>query len=265
MSAPAKDDQAQDQRNGRGVYVYGIVPGDVEVTEAAQEVGDPPAQVELVHSGELAALVSEIETDQPLGRPEDLTAHQALLDGTAPAAPVLPLRFGAVMTSKDAVAEELLAANHDEFTQALSELEGKAQFVIKGRYQQDAILREVLAEYPDAAKLRDQIQRQGDEDVTRDLRIQLGEMINEAVAAKREQDTRSVGDAVADVCIASSVRDPSHEEDAANLAVLVETAKQDELESAVSDLAGQWESRVTLRLLGPMAPYDFVATGTPEG
>jgi hypothetical protein len=265
MSAPAKEDRAQDQRSGRGVYIYGIVPADVEVTEEAQGVGDPPAPVEVVRSGDLAALVSEIDTEQPLGRPEDLTAHQRLLDGTAPAAPVLPLRFGAVMTSKKSVAEELLEANHDDFTKALSELEGKAQFVIKGRYVQDAILREVLAEDPDAATLRDQIHSAGNEDATRDLRIQLGEMINEAVAAKREADTRTLGDAVAGVAIVSSVREPSHEEEAANIAVLVETARQDDLERAVADFASQWEGRVTLRLLGPMAPYDFVVTGGPEG
>jgi Gas vesicle synthesis protein GvpL/GvpF len=263
MSAPAKEDQAQDQRSGRGVYVYGIVPGDVEVTEDAQGVGDPPARVEVVSSGDLAALVSEIDTSKPLGRPEDLLAHQQLLDGTAPAAPVLPMRFGAVLDSKQSVVDELLAANHDELAKALSELEGKAQFVVKGRYVEDSLLREVLAENPDAARLRDQIKNVGDEAATRDLRIQLGEMINEAVAGKREADTRALGDAVAQVSIASSVREPSHEEDAANIAVLVEVAKQDELERAVSDLAGQWEGRISVRLLGPMAPYDFVTT--PEG
>jgi Gas vesicle synthesis protein GvpL/GvpF len=218
-----------------------------------------------VRNGDLAALVSEIDTNKPLGRPEDLVAHQQLLDGTAPEAPVLPLRFGAVMTSKESVAEELLAPNHDEFAKALSKLEGKTQFVIRGRYVQDAILREVLAENPDAAALGHQIRSEANDDATRNLRIQLGELINEAVTAKREADTRTLGDAVARASIASSVREPSHEEDAANIAVLVETAKQDELERPLSDLAGQWEGRVSLRLLGPMAPYDFVVTGAPEG
>jgi hypothetical protein len=43
----------------------------------------------------------------------------------------------------------------------------------------------------------------------------------------------------------------------------VETAKQDDLERAVSELAKEWEGRVDVRLLGPMAPYDFVVTKAP--
>lgn len=265
MSAPTKSEQSQARRETHGVYVYGIVPDDVELTGDAQGVGDPPASVALVRAGDLAALISEVDTSKPLGRPEDLVAHQQLLDGTAPQAPVLPLRFGAVLTSKDAVVEDLLEPNHDQFAKALSELEGKAQYVVKGRYVQDVILREVLDENRAAAELRDQIHAEGDENATRNLRIQLGEMINEAVTAKREADTRALGDALASVAIASSVREPSHEEDSANIAVLVDTARQDELEHAVSDMASQWDGRIRVRLLGPMAPYDFVITAAPEG
>jgi hypothetical protein len=265
MAAPANPGQsAKAEGNGRGCYVYGIVPADVEVDPDARGVGDPPAKVELVRNGDLAALVSEIDTSMPLGRPEDLMAHQRLLDATAPEAPVLPLRFGAVLSGPDAVADELLEANHDEFAAALSELEGRAQYVVKGRYVEDAVLREVLDEDKEAAQLREQI-KQGSEEATRDLRIQLGELVNEAVMAKREADTRTLGDALESVVIASTVREPSHEEDAANVAVLVETVKQDDLERAVSGLAEEWEGRIKLRLLGPMAPYDFVVTPAPGG
>ncbi len=68
---------------------------------------------------------SEISVDRPLGTPEDLQAHAHLLDGTSGVAPVLPLRFGAVMTDDTAVEEELLAAHADEFAAALQELEGR--------------------------------------------------------------------------------------------------------------------------------------------
>jgi hypothetical protein len=38
--------------------VYGIVPGDVELNSGVQGVGDPPGEITLVRSGDLAALVS---------------------------------------------------------------------------------------------------------------------------------------------------------------------------------------------------------------
>jgi hypothetical protein len=251
--------------DNRGCYIYGIVPADVEPAPDARGVGDPPGKIEVVRYDKIAALVSEIDVSKPLGKPEHLMAHQRLLDAAVAETPVLPLRFGAVMTGPEAVSEELLAPTHDEFAAALSELEGRAEYVVRGRYEQDAILREVLSENPGAESLREQIRAVGDVDATRDQRIQLGEMINEAVSVKREADTRALGDALAPHCVASKVREPTHEEDAANIAVLAETGKQADLEQAVGDLAREWEGRIDLRLLGPMAPYDFVVTQAPEG
>jgi hypothetical protein len=108
---------SQKTKADTAVYVYGIVPGDVEVDESARGVCDPPVSVDVVRAGDIAALVSVISTDCTLGTPEDLQAHAKLLDGTARVAPVLPLRFGAVMTDEEAVAEELLRDHHDEFAQ----------------------------------------------------------------------------------------------------------------------------------------------------
>jgi hypothetical protein len=247
-----------------GCYIYGIFPEDVQLSEGARGVGDPPAEVRLVPHRSIAAVVSKVRTDRPLGRPEDLTAHQQLLDASSAETPVLPMRFGAVVTNEQAVVDELLEPYHDEFAAALKELEGRAEYVVKGRYVEDAILREVLEENPDAASLREQIKSAGDQEATRQLRMDLGELINLAIEAKREADTRKVGDAVAESRVASSVRPPSHEEDAANVALLVETDRQADLERAVERLAREWEGRVTVRLLGPMAPYDFVVTQAPQ-
>jgi hypothetical protein len=240
------------------VYVYGILPGDIEIEPGATGVGDPPGEVRLVRHGDLAALVSDVDLDKPLGRPDDLFAHEELLDATAAEVPVLPLRFGALVSSDDAVADELLQAHHDEFATALSQLEGRAEYVVRGRYDEQVVLREVLEGNPQAARLAEQI-RGADPDATRDLRIQLGEILNTEVAAKREKDTRAVGDAVAGLVEASVVRTPSNELDAVYTAFLVTTDAADELVAAVARLARDWGDRVDLNLIGPLAAYDFVA------
>ncbi|WP_236787893.1 GvpL/GvpF family gas vesicle protein [Amycolatopsis sp. GM8] len=243
-------------------YVYGIAPADIETDPESRGVGDPPARVTTVRQGELAALVSEIPHDKPLGRPEDLTAHAALLDAAAAEVPVLPLRFGAVVGSEDAVAEELLEANQDDFRAALDQLDGKAEYVIRGRYVEQAILDEILGENQELAGLREAI-RGKPEDATRNERIALGEKINNAVAAKRENDTKKVTDALAPFEVQLSVREPTHEEDAVQLACLADLAQQSGIEEAVGELAREWEGRVTVRLLGPLAAYDFVITERP--
>jgi hypothetical protein len=129
--------------------VYGIVPAEVELTGDVRGVGDPPGRIQLVRHGNLAALVSEVDRIRGLGTPQDLQAHAQVLDTTVVEVPVLPLRFGTVMATKDAVAWELLAVYQESFAAALREVEGRAQYVVKGRYVEQAVLAEALAELPE--------------------------------------------------------------------------------------------------------------------
>ncbi len=256
--------QSTGSKPAKGIYVYGILPADIELTSEMPGVGDPAGQVRVVRSDGLAALVSDVDAAKPLGSPEDLAAHGQIVDATAAEVPVLPARFGAVLASEKAVVKELLAANHDEFADALKELEGRTQYVVKGRYVQNAILSEVLSENRQAARLADKL-RDANPDATRDARIKLGEIINDAVSAKRHKDTRTLGNAMEGHCVASVVREPTHELDAAHVAFLVETDAEGEVEQVIEDLARDWEGRIEVRLLGPMAAYDFVGTVVPEG
>jgi len=244
----------------KGTYVYGIVPGDVALNAGVHGVGDPPGEIRLVRSGDLAALVSDVNVTKPLGTPEDLQAHQEILDATVADAPVLPSRFGAILTSEEAVANELLDANHDEFAAALRQLEGLAQYIVRGRYEEQVILEEILSENSRAARLTDRI-RGADPDASRALRIQLGEIINNAVADKRNADTRLLVSEMEDHCAGSVVRAATSELDAVYVAFLIEVGKDDELKRVVQDLSDRWQGRVELHIRGPMAPYDFVGTG----
>ncbi|AHK31022.1 Protein gvpF/L [Rhodococcus opacus PD630] len=268
----ATSEQAKNQKSGNteksdkkqtaGVYVYGIVPAGVEPGDDATGVAD--GKVDIVTDGDIAALVSAMSVDRPIGKPEDLRAHANVLDGTAGVAPVLPLRFGAVLTDADAVKEELLSAHADEFAAALEQLEGKAQYVVKGRYVEQAILREILDENEQAAQLRDEI-RDKSEDASRDARMALRELVNNAIAGKREEDTRKTVEALGGLIDSVNRREPTHEEEAVQVAVLADVDRQDELEQAIGELAQEWDGRVEIKLLGPMAAYDFVVTQNPTG
>jgi hypothetical protein len=162
------------------------------------------------------------------------------------------------------VTSELLQPFHDEFSAALEQLDGVAEYVVKGRYVEPRILEEVLSENPRAERLREEIRDQ-DPDATRDLRIQLGEFISDAISGKREKDTDALQQVMADHCTGSFVREPTHDDDAVNVAFLVDGGQQREMEKTVEDLARKWEGRVELRVLGPMAAYDFVGTTQPGG
>jgi hypothetical protein len=202
----------------KGIYVYGILPADIEVAGETQGVGEHPGPLGIVYSDGLAALISEVDLPARLGSPEDMRIHREILDSTAIDLPVVPLRFGTVFTGKGSVADELLAPRHDEFATALEQLEGRAQFIVKGRY------------------------------------------VEEALTAGREEDTRALQQAMKGISVDSVVREPAHEREAVHVAFLVDVDEEPEVERVIEDLAGEWEGRIEVRLLGPMAAYDFVMT-----
>jgi Gas vesicle synthesis protein GvpL/GvpF/Lsr2 len=216
--------KAADERQQKGIFVYGILPADIEVATGIPGVGEHPGLLRDVRCDGLAALISEVDSSGRLGSPDDLRAHREILDATAEEVPVLPLRFGTVLASEDAVAKDLLAAHHDEFTAALDQLEGRTEFQVKGRYIEDAV--------------------HGD------------------VTASREEDARALRRAMEALCVASVAREPAHELDAVDVAFLVPADQEPEVERVIEELAREWEGRIDIQLLGPMAAYDF--TGTPQ-
>lgn len=244
-----------------GSYVYGVIfAGDAAVMHT-RGLGDQPG-VEFVRHERIAALTSEVDVTRPLGTPDDLIAHERVLDQAAARGPVLPMRFGSVMTSDDAVRDELLADHYDELVAALEDLKGRAEFVVRGRYVRDVILAEALRENPEAACLAADI-RGKDSTLTMDARIRLGEVVSAAIGAKREADTALLAEALAPDCAEVVVREPTHDTDAAYLALLADRDRQAVIERKLSSLAEKWQGRIGLELRGPLAPYDFVISAAP--
>ncbi|MFI0817642.1 GvpL/GvpF family gas vesicle protein [Streptomyces sp. NPDC021098] len=245
----------------RACYVYGVVTDD-RSDDAVRDlvaVGDPDAKVTLVRHGGQAAVVSEVPLDEPLGTPEDLRAHARVLDSlAAKSSPVLPFRFGTVVRDTAAVTDELLAEGHDDFALALDRLRGRSQFTLRARYVQDAVLREVLTEQPEAVRLREELQGLPEE-AGYEQRIQLGQLVMDAIAAKRAVDALEVDRRLCPHALGSMSTEPSSAEGLVNASFLVEDEQRTAFEQAAEELAKHWNGRVRIRLLGPLAPYDFVA------
>jgi hypothetical protein len=94
---------------------------------------------------------------------------------------------------------------------------------------------------------------------TREQRIRLGEMISQAVELRREAENRELIDALTPYAVANAPRQPSNELDAMNVAFLVGADDEEDFVRAVEDFAEQRRDLIRMRLLGPLAPYDFVS------
>jgi hypothetical protein len=212
--------------------------------------------VTLLRHGAIAAIVSDVRADQPLGTPADARAHANVIAVMAEAVPVLPMRFGAVMADGDAIMAELLAPHHDALAATLARLDGHQQFTIKGKYIGQAALREVLSAEPEIMRLRQLLGGRNINIYNRES-VRLGELVARALQRKRLADLQMLVDALQPYAAAIAPRTPSAADDAVDAAFLVRRPQRPAFEQAAEELARHWRSRIRLRLLGPLAPYDF--------
>ncbi|MFF7244374.1 GvpL/GvpF family gas vesicle protein [Embleya sp. NPDC008237] len=154
--------------------------------------------------------------------------------------------------------EELLVGHHKEFSAGLAELEGKAQFTLRARYEEEAILRELLEERPDIVRLREELAGLSEETAYH-RRIRLGELVADGIAGKREADGNLILERLIPVAEALGSVEVGAGDMVADASFLVARERQQDFEKAAEHLARDLHGRVRLRLLGPPAPYDFVA------
>jgi Gas vesicle synthesis protein GvpL/GvpF len=235
------------------VYVYGVLragdAGKLEVAGVADATVRP-----VVHEG-LAALVSDVEGDS-LAAAREVRAHWRVLEEASRSATVLPVRFGTVMDSDEAVRERLLRAGGERLAAALERLVGRVQLSVKGEYDEDALLRDVVKGTPALEEQRRRIQALP-ADASYYERIRLGEAVAARVEERRNSDTGFALERLAPLAVASQAEAISAPEAAFNLAFLVDGDRIDDFSAAVGELGREYGEALKLRYVGPLPPYSF--------
>lgn len=239
-------------------YVYGLVAADTQLPDALHGLG-PTGRVSTITHGGLTAIVGDVPQDRPLGQREDLIAHESVLDTVAATTTVLPMRFPSVVEA-DGVVEELLAPNEEFFSKVLDELAGRVQFALKGRYEQDVVLREIVEADPQIRQLQERV-RAVPEDASYYDRVRLGELIVGALEQRREQDAERCYERLQPFVVRVAPHEPGAPEQLIDAAFLVDREQLQRFDDAVEELGRDLAGRARLRLIGPLAPYDFVPRG----
>jgi hypothetical protein len=239
-------------------YVYGLISADAALAPELTGLG-PSGRVSTIRHGRLAAVVSDLPTDRPLGTRDDLMSHEAVVDTLAATGTVIPMRFPAVV-EESGVVDELLAPNHDRFVTMLAELEGRVQFTLKGNYDNDVVLPEVVEGDQEIRTMQQKV-HELPEDAAYYDRIRLGELVVRALEQMRDRDAEQILGPLETTAIAVAPKPPAAPDEVINAAFLVDRRRSREFDAAVEQVGKDIHPRIRLRLLGPLAPYDFV----PEG
>jgi hypothetical protein len=234
------------------VYVYGVAsPG----CKGISTRGVDAARVRLMEHAGLAALVSDVSTDH-LAAAREVRAHWRVLDEASESCTVLPVRFGTVMETEDAVRERLLEPNGERLQGLLRELDGRVQLVLKGEYDEPQLMREVVQQSAAVADLRDRLRAVPAEAGYYD-RIRLGELVAQHVDQRRAEDTRIALETLEPLSVAAREDEIRQADSAFNISFLVDRDGLDAFNQGVRELAAALGDRIALRYVGPLPPYSF--------
>jgi hypothetical protein len=243
-------------------YVFGVVENSDEAESWLDHVGDLDqraafTELRLVPYKSLTAVVGSVDPDRSVGRAADLRVHDLVLATLAGArVAVLPFRFGGVLTDDDAVRNELLASNVERFERALDDVRGRVQYTLKVRFEEDAAVRTVLERHPEIARLQ-QAAKPGN----LSHQIQLGESVAAALLDLRRDDTPALTEELERVCARVRMQEPRQADTVLDAAVLVDLEATERFEQTVERLGKRYAGWLRIRLVGPVAPYDFVMEG----
>jgi gas vesicle protein GvpL/GvpF len=236
-----------------GFYFYGVVPAG---TDVAGLEGLDGVEVEAVEHAGMAAVVSRLPLDRPPGRSAELVAHARVVDTLASATSVVPAQFGLVVDHDLLEVAGILDRNAARFGELLARLEGSVQLNLRATYQADQVLAELVQQDPLVSQLRRRTRHLPAGTAHPDL-VRLGEAVSRGLRHKRLEDSQIVLDTVVPSVAEHRIR-PGSDYDVIDAALLVDRDRVPALEARLEALAEAVHERFRMRLVGPVAPYDFV-------
>jgi hypothetical protein len=236
-----------------GFYFYGVVAAG---TDLAGLYGLDEVEVEAVEHGGLAAVVSRLSLERPPGRSAELAAHARVVDSIAAATAMVPAQFGLVLDDDLTGVARMLDDRAARFRALLDRLDGHVQLNLRASYLPEQVLAELVEQDPRVAALRERTRQLPAGTPHPDL-VRLGESVSRGLNRKRLEDAQSVLDVLLPH-VAEHVVRPDGEYDVLDVALLLDRERVPSLEAALEELAEAIHERIRLRLVGPVAPYDFV-------
>jgi Gas vesicle synthesis protein GvpL/GvpF len=234
-------------------YIYGIVEASAAAPPGNGVAGAP---VRVIGGDRAAVLVSDLPSGELRLSREDMMAHARVLEGALAGGTVLPMRFGIVM-DPDEVQARVLQAHGDDLRAQLERLAGKVEMNVRVLYEQEPLMRELVKGDRRIAALRERVHGRS-EDATYYDRIQLGELVAQALERKREVDAGELLGALSAASLAVEVVDGAHERVVLSASFLLARDQIGEFDDTLEALAATRAGRMRFKCVGPLPPHSFV-------
>ena len=240
-----------------GKYFYCIIRSSEPREFVTRGIGEQGAIVNTIVYNDIAAVVSDSPIMEYDNSRRNLLAHTTVLEEVMQEYTILPVRFGMVAPTVQAVREQMLRRRYDELDKLLRKMDGKLELGLKAFWYDDSIYKEIVSASPQIQQLRDAlVGRSTDE--TYYERIKLGGLVEAAMKARREEDAAMIMKILTPLAIETRTNATITERMVLNAALLVEATREPEIDQVVQRLDAEQGRRLIFKYVGSAPPYNFV-------
>jgi hypothetical protein len=239
-----------------GRYVYGIVQARDQMNFGKIGIGGAGEPVYTVNFVDIAAVVSKTPVAIFDPTRENALAHEHVIETVMKNHTIIPMSFGTVFRTDDDI-REVLKGIYASVKDVLNQMAGKLEFGLKVNWDRDQIIEELKQQDEEIRRFHQEIIRKHLQS-TYFARMQLGRMIDKALAERATQYVREIYEALRICCVASRDNQPIGDKMIMNAAFLVDRTREAEFDSVVNRIARKYGKRLKFKYTGPWPPYNFV-------
>ena len=252
--------------------IYCIIDCDHETRFGPIGIDQASPEVFTIPYEGLAVAVSATHLDKFDISRGNVLAHQRVMETMMQRGhTVLPVKFNTIAEDKagrsaeSRIMEQVLVGRMSELSALLATMSTRVELGVKALWpDMDAVFRRIVSDHPKIKSLRGRLlaaTRGGSARPRSNLlaaHARLGEMVKNALEARKGDAEKALTSRLAG--IAADVRKNKTFGDAmfANLALLVEKTRQEEISLALSAFEAEQGEQVKLRCVGPVPPSNFI-------
>lgn len=240
------------------VYVYAIVPPSAPSAFVVAGLSPGEPQVRVVHGDAIAAVVGASPAADFRSLPRQdavnyLLAHQRVVETIMQSTATLPVKFGTVLPSEDAVVK-LLARGAEILAPRLAEFADRIQLELVVTWDLNEILGEIAAER-EVARLKAEVPAS---DVAADrAKIALGRAVKQSIDRRRDAIRARILAELRPISFDLVENALMDDRMIANVALLLSSSAGRALDYKLAQLDQEFGERLNFRCVGPLPPASF--------
>ena len=251
-------------------YMYCIIDSDGPRSFGSIGIGKDSPEVRTVVYNGVAAVVSPSSLEKyPIDRQNTL-AHQRVMEHVmGQGGTVLPVKFDTIADARNGskpeerIVRQVLETRYDELQSLLAVMSTRVELGVKALWRdKNTIFWEIVNSSDTIRRLRSKIAgppattAQGGTQFG--IRVKLGERVKNALEAMKAKERAKLLNALKPLVVDYRENKTFGDQMFANLALLVEKSRVEELDDKLDELADAAAGRTQFKYVGPVPPSNFV-------